>query len=76
MSTIRQVITENPFTKHSKWKYVVNRDIYNYTNYETSRTYQQTGYVKVAYTFDFGRKTSRDKTKIDKTINSAILKAD
>ena len=66
--------TENPFTKHSKWKYVVNRDIYNYTNYETSRTYQQTGYVKVAYTFDFGRKTSRDKNDVDRSINSAIMK--
>ena len=66
--------TENPFTKHSKWKYVVNRDIYNYTNYETSRTYQQTGYVKVAYTFDFGRKTSRDKNDVDRSINSANMK--
>lgn len=36
---------------------------------------QASGYVKIAYTFDFGRKTSRSQDKVDTSINSAILKA-
>lgn len=66
--------TENPFTKHSLWKHSIERDIYTYYNEMTSRIYQQTGYVKVAYTFDFGRKTSREQNDVNRNINSAILK--
>ena len=35
---------------------------------------KQTVYVKLAYTFDFGKKTSRDSNDVDRGINSAILK--
>jgi len=42
----------------------------------TSRIYQQTAYVKLAYTFDFGKKTSREFNSVDRSINSAILKAE
>ena len=30
--------------------------------------------MKLAYTIDFGKKTSRDKNNVNRTIDSAILK--
>lgn len=66
--------TENPFTKHVRYKEHADYGVYKYSQVRTSRINQQTGYVKVAYTFDFGRKTSRDKNDVDRTINSAIMK--
>lgn len=66
---------ENPFTKQSKYKYTTSQDIYTYRNIVTCRTFQQTGYVKISYTFDFGKKTSRDWKNVNMNINSAILKA-
>ena len=68
--------TENPFTKHARYKEHADYGIYKYNQIQTSRINQQTGYVKVAYTFDFGRKTSRDKNDVDRNINSAIMKVD
>ena len=68
--------TENPFTKHARYKEHADYGIYKYSQIQTSRINQQTGYVKVAYTFDFGRKTSRDKNDVDRKINSAIMKVD
>ena len=66
--------TENPFTKHARYKEHADYGVYKYNQIQTSRINQQTGYVKVAYTFDFGRKTSRDKNDVDRSINSAIMK--
>ena len=66
--------TENPFTKHSRYREHADYGVYRYNQVQTSRIYQQTGYVKLAYTFDFGRKTSRDKNDVDRSINSAIMK--
>ena len=68
--------TENPFTKHARYKEHADYGVYKYNQIQTSRINQQTGYVKVAYTFDFGRKTSRDKNDVDRKINSAIMKVD
>lgn len=67
--------TENPFTKRRDFKYSLITDVYDYQRTATCRTNQQTGYIKVAYTFDFGRKTSRDSRDVNTNINSAILKA-
>lgn len=67
--------TENPFTKHNKWIYESGQRVYQFRNEITSRIYQQTAYVKLAYTFDFGKKTSRENNSVDRSINSAILKA-
>ena len=66
--------TDSPFTKHSRYTEYSPIGIYQFTQERTSRIYQRTGYVKLAYTFDFGRKTSRDKNDVDRTINSAIMK--
>ena len=51
-------------------------EAYQYEQSRTSRIYQQTAYVKLAYTFDFGKKTSREFNSVDRSINSAILKAE
>lgn len=65
---------DTPFAKRNEQVYRLNRDIYQYSQTRSSKMTQQTGYVKVAYTFDFGRKTSHVRDGVDKTINSAILK--
>ena len=67
--------TENPFTKRRNFKYSLITDVYDYNRTATCRINQQTAYIKVAYTFDFGRKTSRDSRDVNTRINSAILKA-
>ena len=68
--------TENPFTKQAQYKEYADYNIYQYNQTQTSRIYQQTAYLKLAYTFDFGRKTSHEQSEVDKTIKSAILKAE
>ena len=70
-----EVGTENPFTKHQHYREYADYGVYQYNQIRTSRIYQQTGYVKLAYTFDFGKKISREGRNVDTTINSAILKA-
>lgn len=67
--------TENPFTRHAHYRESADYGVYRYNQVRTSRIYQQTGYVKLAYTFDFGKKTSREANNVDRSINSAILKA-
>lgn len=66
---------ENPFTKHLHYREYADYGIYQYSQTRTSRIYQQTGYIKLAYTFNFGKKVSKDSNYIDRSINSAILKA-
>lgn len=67
--------TENPFTSNLHYREYADYGIYRYNQVQTSRIYQQTAYIKLAYTFDFGKKTSHDSNNVDRTINSAILKA-
>lgn len=69
-----EVGTENPFSKQLRYREYADYDVYRYDQVRTSRIYQQTVYVKLAYTFDFGKKTSRDSNDVDRGINSAILK--
>lgn len=67
--------TENPFTKELHYRENADYGVYKYNQTRISRIYQQTAYIKLAYTFDFGKKTSRDSNDVDRSINSAILKA-
>lgn len=71
-----EIGTDNPFSKHNRNIEYLNTDVYQFYNTTYSRIYQQTGYIKLAYTFDFGRKTSRTQDKVDMNINSGILKAE
>lgn len=66
----------SPFTQHAYFKYRLDTGVYSISQRSYSRLYQQNGYVKVAYTFDFGRKTSQDWKNVSTNINSAILKAE
>lgn len=68
--------TENLFTKHNYSKAIVNSEVYNCSQINYIKPNQQFGYLKVAYTFDFGKKTSRDWKNVDTNINSAIMKAE
>lgn len=65
----------NPFSSHSQWEYVLHTSVYDYHQTQWNKTLRQAGYIKLAYTLDFGKKTSRENNQVDKSINSAILKA-
>jgi hypothetical protein len=67
---------ENPFTKQARYREYADYGVYQYRQALTSRIYRQTGSIKLAYTFDFGKKTSREEKNVNGTINSAILKAE
>lgn len=71
-----EVGTDNPFTRNLRYREYADYGVYRYNQIRTSRIYQQTGYVKLAYTFDFGKKTSRESNNVDRSINSAILKVE
>lgn len=64
------------FSYSVRFTHFVYPPLYQYEQSRTSRIYQQTAYVKLAYTFDFGKKTSREFNSVDRSINSAILKAE
>lgn len=66
-----------PFTK-DRFRQTTSCYFPEYTYDKTihDRTYQQTGWVKVAYNFDFGRKTAKDKDRVNTDIQSTILKAE
>lgn len=68
--------TDNTFSKHNRTKMYMDMGVYRFHNSSYSETYQTTGYIKVAYTFDFGKNTSKEQRNINTTINSAILKAE
>lgn len=68
--------TDNTFSKHNQTKMYMDMGVYRFHNSSYSETYQKTGYIKVAYTFDFGKNTSKEQRNINTTINSAILKAE
>lgn len=61
--------------KHRSWSFLKS-NIYSYNRFIYNRTNQQSGYVKLSYTFDFGKKTTRDWKNVDTNINSAILKTE
>lgn len=67
--------TENLFTEHNNSRVTIHSEVYNCSQINYIKPNQQFGYLKIAYTFDFGKKTSRDQKKIDTNINSAIMKA-
>ena len=71
-----EIGTDCPFSKHNRNIEYLSTDVYQFHNTEYSKIYQQTGYIKLAYTFDFGRKTSRVQDKVNMNINSGILKAE
>lgn len=70
-----EVGTSAPFTKRVHFYSSLDAPLYSYNVCSSSKQYQQTVYLKAAYTFNFGKKTQKDWKNIDMNVNSAILKA-
>lgn len=66
----------NLFAHRTRTKHHLLSDIYSYYTYTYNQTRQSSAYLKLAYTLDFGKKTSQEKKDIDTNINSAILKTE
>lgn len=66
----------NPFSKQREKKTELDRSIYTFKSRVTSRLYRPSGSITVAYTFDFGKKTTRDSNDIDKNVNTTIMKVE
>lgn len=73
-----EVGTNSPFSRDLARRSYLDAfpTVYSYDKTIHDRTYQQTGWVKVAYNFDFGRKTTKDKDRVNTDIQSTILKAE
>lgn len=71
-----EVGTDNPFSRNLRYRASAAYGVYSFSQEQQSRIYQQTAYVKLAYTLDFGKKTKHETDEIDRQINSAILKVD
>lgn len=66
---------ESPFTKHRRWKQSLSQGAYQYTNYVTGRIYQQTGFMKIIHTCNFGKNILREDNNMNRNISNGILKA-
>ena len=71
-----EVGTDNTFSRRNRNVMYLHTDAYRFHNVSYSEVYQKTGYIKVAYTFYFGKKKYKDQRDVNTTINSAILKAE
>lgn len=71
-----EVGVTNPFSTNFREKSIMDREIYRYQNRMLAKPDRFAGYVKLAYTFDFGKKTFRENNSVDRSINSAILKVE
>lgn len=65
----------NLFLTSTKYKEHGDFGVYQYYVRQSSPLYHPNGYIKLAYTFDFGKKTSHENTDVNMNINSAIMKA-
>ncbi|WP_282748391.1 hypothetical protein [Paraprevotella xylaniphila] len=66
----------NPFYFNRRYVASFQDVAFGYHNSMTPKKEQMSGYIKVAYTFDFLNKTSHDAKDVKTKINSAILKVD
>jgi hypothetical protein len=67
--------TNNPFSKHNNTKKNYINATYSYNNKIYDRTFQQIGYIKLIYRFNFGKKYHPENRNINTDTNSAIMKA-
>ena len=70
-----EIGTNNPFSKNWSITTGLDTEAYQYEQIRYDKSLQQTGYISLSYTFDFGKKTDREKNDTNTNINSAILKA-
>ncbi len=64
----------NPFTKNRELREEINFPAYSSVNTQYSRNNQQYGYLKLFYTFGFGKKVSKTKESVDTKIGSGVIK--
>ncbi len=66
---------ESPFNKRKKHS-MLDAACYSYDIYKWDRKEYRYCSIKVAYSFDFGRKTNKVKRNVDTEINSSLLRVD
>lgn len=71
-----EIGTDTPFTHKNRYHESAGYGVYQYSLTRTCRVNQQTAWLKLACTFDFGKKTQKERNDVNRTINSAILKAE
>lgn len=71
-----EIGANNLFLDNPKITKRIDTRIYSYNRTVCERISQQAAYIKLAYTLDFGKKTQKDWNDVNRTINSAILKAE
>ena len=65
----------SPFKKQEK-RYWLDLPIYSYSKSIKDQTASQYASIKVAYSFDFGRKTQKVEKDVNKNINSSLLRVE
>lgn len=71
-----ELYANNFLTQSYESRTELSSDVYCKTSYRYNRPMQRSAFIKLAYTFNFGKKTKRDEKDIDTNVNSAILKAE
>lgn len=66
----------NLFMKDVRLKTTMDTAAYRFASSVFDETDRQSGYVRVTYTIDFGRKVARDQNDVNRNINSAIMKVE
>lgn len=69
-----EIGTSNPFSQSPKVELWLPSDIYSYTLQKTENPIRSMAYIKLSYSFDFGKKIKKNSVKVDKQIDSAIFK--
>lgn len=68
--------THNLFMRHPYYTRTLSTPAYDFRNTSYSPSDRSMAYVKLAWSLDFGKKTSHDKNNVDRNIGSGILRAD
>lgn len=68
--------TNAPFIKRNKLHCSRDIDIYKFSYIQSNQTYQNTGYLKITYILDFGKKNEYTQRTVNKQINSAIMRVE
>lgn len=68
--------TNNPFSKHPVYKYTLDSPEYRYSGTTFSPADRASAYVKLSWSLDFGKKTSRDNLSIDRSISTGVIRAE
>lgn len=71
-----EIGTNNPFTNNNYIEKTYASPAYTYDNRIHSKTFQQTGYLKLIYRFSFGKKYNIENKNINTHSDSAIMKAE